>query len=382
MIPVDKVVDVLSGFAFKSSLFNDTGEGLPLVRIRDVGRNSSGTFYTGEYKDEYVLKNGDFIIGMDGDFRLAEWYGGQALLNQRVCKITPKEELINPKYLYYFLPKKLKEIEDRTSFATVKHLSVKGIKAIEIPLPPLEEQKKIAAILDAADQLRQKDQLLIAKYNTLNQSLFLEMFGDVFVNDRRFTKIPLKDVIEKVQIGPFGSQLHKHDYITDGIPLVNPTHIIEKKIVPNNLFTLSKGKYGALPNYHLKTNDIIMARRGEMGRCAIVTEKESNYFCGTGSLYIRPSELLNSWFLLYALSGDSGVSYLEKNSQGVTMMNLNKTIILNLEIGVPPLPLQNQFAERIRAIEVQKQQAQACLVKSQALFHSLLQRAFKGELTA
>jgi len=117
-----------------------------------------------------------------------------------------------------------------------------------------------------------------------------------------------------------------------------------------------------------------------MGRCAIVTEKDEGYFCGTGSLYIRPNRLFNASFLLYALSGDSGVSYLEKNSQGVTMMNLNKSIIMNLEIGIPPITLQNQFAERIQVIEAQKQQAQAALQKSEDLFNSLLQRAFKGEL--
>ena len=82
---------------------------------------------------------------MDGDFRLAIWNGGKALLNQRVCKITPNESVFNSGYMYYMLPKELKRIEDTTSFATVKHLSVKKIKDIKIPLPPLDQQKKIAS---------------------------------------------------------------------------------------------------------------------------------------------------------------------------------------------------------------------------------------------
>ncbi len=105
MISVGEIADILSGYAFKSELFNSIGDGLPLVRIRDVGKDSSKTFYPGEYKENYVLNNGDMIIGMDGDFRLAEWRGGKALLNQRVSKITPKNGKVHSKYLYYVLPR-------------------------------------------------------------------------------------------------------------------------------------------------------------------------------------------------------------------------------------------------------------------------------------
>ncbi len=207
------------------------------------------------------------------------------------------------------------------------------------------------------------------------------MFGDLFQNDKGFVKQPIKELSENVQIGPFGSQLHKHDYINNGIPLINPIHILKSKIVPDQSFTLSREKYESLPNYRLRTNDIIMARRGEMGRCAIVTENENNYFCGTGSSFIRPKKSINPLFLLHALSSKSCKTYLEQNSQGVTMMNLNKKIILNLEIGVPPVSLQNQFTKSIQSIEAQKQLALTSLEKSEALFNSLLQRAFKGELT-
>ncbi len=206
------------------------------------------------------------------------------------------------------------------------------------------------------------------------------MFGDVFVNDKGFTKFTFKDLSEKVQIGPFGSQLHKHDYVDNGIPLVNPIHIVKSKIVPNHSFTLLAEKYESLPNYHLKEGDLIMARRGEMGRCALVSKREDGYFCGTGSLFIRPNDKINSVFFLHVITSDSGKSFLERNAQGVTMMNLNKKIILNTEIGLPPLKLQDKFERAINQIEKQKQQAQASLEQSNQLFNSLLQRAFKGEI--
>src|SRR5690606_1237425 len=115
----------------------------------------------------YLIKKGDFLVGMDGEFRLAEWSGPDSLLNQRVCKLEPDPKYIDRRYFYHVLPAELKRIEDSTSFVTVKHLSVKKIREIDIPLPPLATQKKIAAILDAADAHRQKTKQLLAKYNEL-----------------------------------------------------------------------------------------------------------------------------------------------------------------------------------------------------------------------
>ena len=106
-----KCCKILSGFAFKSSLFNSENKGIPIVRIRDVGETKSNTFYSGSYSEEYVLNNGDIIIGMDGQFKLAIWNGGNALLNQRVCKLTPNNKLIDKRFLSHILPKSLKEID-------------------------------------------------------------------------------------------------------------------------------------------------------------------------------------------------------------------------------------------------------------------------------
>ena len=123
------IIEILSGFAFDSKLFNDN-KGLPLIRIRDIKRSYSETFYSGDFHEKYVVKRGDVLIGMDGEFNIAEWNGINALLNQRVCKIASYDtNIIDKRYLLYFLPMKLREIEDKTSFVTVKHLSVNDIIA-------------------------------------------------------------------------------------------------------------------------------------------------------------------------------------------------------------------------------------------------------------
>lgn len=149
-------VDILSGFAFKSNKFNAEGIGMPLIRIRDVVPGKTATYYDGPYDAQFVVNTGEILIGMDGEFNCARWNGGASLLNQRVCRIKTKNDRLNEAYLFWFLPDALKLIEQQTPFVTVKHLSVKDIRAIRIPMPSVQEQERIAAIFGQADQIRLK----------------------------------------------------------------------------------------------------------------------------------------------------------------------------------------------------------------------------------
>jgi type I restriction enzyme M protein len=150
--------DLQSGFAFDSNLFNEN-DGFPLIRIRDIKTNCTKTKYTGTFKDEFIVKNGDLIIGMDGEFNTCIWQGGNALLNQRVCRLLNFRN-VNRDYVFRIIQKKLKEIENSTFAVTVKHISGKQILDIEIPLPPLPIQEEIVAeiegyqkIIDGARQI-------------------------------------------------------------------------------------------------------------------------------------------------------------------------------------------------------------------------------------
>jgi type I restriction enzyme S subunit len=144
-----ELVRVQNGFAFKSAFFGK--EGMPLIRIRDL-KNGAGsdTRYAGEFSDSYVVKSGDLLIGMDGEFGCFEWRGENALLNQRVCKIEIASKELDRRFFLYGINSYLKEIEARTSFTTVKHLSSKQILDIEFAYPPLTEQNRIVEMLDEA----------------------------------------------------------------------------------------------------------------------------------------------------------------------------------------------------------------------------------------
>ncbi|MCB1132568.1 MAG: restriction endonuclease subunit S, partial [Verrucomicrobiae bacterium] len=160
----------------------------------------------------------------------------------------------------------------------------------------------------------------------------------------------------------------------------NPMHIVAGRIKPGDQ-TVSDAKAKQLKNYRLAHGDVVMGRRGEMGRCAIVLDVEVGMLCGTGSLFVRPvADEFTSLFLASMLSNASMKRHLEGLSQGVTMPNLNRTMIEKLRVPMPPLDLQHRFARIVESVERQKARLRGHLADLDALFASLQHRAFRGEL--
>ena len=145
---LSEVATVQNGFAFKSSLFTN-GEGKPLIRIRDIDKGETENHYLGEFSDEYLVNRGDILIGMDGDFKAARWEGQQGLLNQRVCRVLFESEYYSEDFLFLCLQPYLNAINAETSSITVKHLSSRTVNEIPLPLPPLNEQRRIVAKIEA-----------------------------------------------------------------------------------------------------------------------------------------------------------------------------------------------------------------------------------------
>lgn len=219
------------------------------------------------------------------------------------------------------------------------------------------------------------------------QSLLKAAFTSTTLSDRDtvFKDYILKDVTRKIQIGPFGTQLHKEDYIENGIPLINPMHIQDGKIEANFSYSIKEGKRNSLPNYILEEGDVIMGRRGEMGRCGLVTNKETGWFCGTGSLYFRPlKEKLNSQFLFYYLTSQPIKKYLNDNAGGTTMANLNLKIVNEIPISLPSLKEQQQIVEilesKLTVCDKIEEAISQSLQQAETLKQSILKKAFEGRL--
>lgn len=172
---LDRLANPQAGFAFKANLFNQNGTGLPIIRVRDVGLNAPATYYSGEYRDEFLVARGDWLVAMDGDFRIAMWEAETALLNQRVSRLRFYSNEINRKYVCIALQFELRKLQGVKNYTTVDHLSGLQIADSEIALPPLEEQFRIVAKVDElmalCDQLEAQQQERHKLQNSLRKSI-------------------------------------------------------------------------------------------------------------------------------------------------------------------------------------------------------------------
>jgi type I restriction enzyme S subunit len=159
--------------------------------------------------------------------------------------------------------------------------------------------------------------------------------------------VRLGDLTTEIATGPFGSMIHKSDYVSDGIPLINPSHMIDGKIVHDLSVSVSQRMAKKLSSYRLFENDIVMARRGEMGRCAIVTAESDGFLCGTGSFVLRFIDNIDRQYILNLFKTEYAKEYLGGNSVGTTMTNLNHGILNNMPVLLPPLPEQHRIVARI-----------------------------------
>ena len=155
------------------------------------------------------------------------------------------------------------------------------------------------------------------------------------------------DYAADIATGPFGSALHQSDYVLDGIPLVNPSHMQNSRIVPDRKVTVSEATAAALAVYRMRVGDIVMARRGEVGRAAVVTETESGWLCGTGSFFLRFLKDLSRDYIILLLRCDSVRRYLAGEAVGTTMVNLNHSILKRMPLAIPPLAEQHRIVAKV-----------------------------------
>lgn len=194
------ICDIQYGYAFDSKCFTEDSSYPQLVRIRDVKRGYSETYYSGNYPDEYILSEGDLLIGMDGEFNIARWKCSGALLNQRVCKLTTKVGT-NEEYLRFAMLKSLKEIEQRTAFVTVKHLSAKELNKLELDVPELTKQDKIADTLSRLERVIEARKEELEELDELIKARFVELFGDPIKNPKGWDVVKLSECLERIDNG-------------------------------------------------------------------------------------------------------------------------------------------------------------------------------------
>lgn len=369
-----EVCTIQYGFPFDSAKFSDS-EGVPLIRIRDVVRGYSETFTTEEYKDEFLVHESDLLVGMDGEFNIAKWGKTPALLNQRVCRLMPKTN-IDKGYLFYFMPTALKKIEEKTPFVTVKHLSAKELNKIEIPILPVDEQKKIATVLDKVSDLISCREQQLVKLDELVKARFVEMFGDPVYNEMHWETKRLIDICRTIVDCPHSTP---HYTTKDtGYKCIRTSAVKKNKILWEKVECISKQEYEErIKRKRPEKGDVIYTREGAILGIAAVIDRDYNVALGQRSMLLSPDIYkCTPCFLSMAMNFDFFLGKALGGVSGSASPHINVGDIKALEIIAPPIEIQNQFSTFVERVDQQKQTVQQSLEKLELMKKALMQEYF------
>lgn len=355
-------------------------------------------------RDIVVNSTGDGTLGRVGIYRDKDNPDSFPVVpDSHVTIIRTHSELVG--YVFYGLKYYQSYLEKLGSGSTKQtELSASVIKSLLFPLPPLAEQQRIVArieeLMPLVEEYGKAEERLTAlnaefpdklRKSILQQAIqgklterdpadepASELLKRIRAEKERLFKegkikkgkplppiteeeIPFEipdnwvwvrfaDTINYMSTGPFGSMLHKSDYVSNGIPLVNPANIANSRIVPSERMMVSKETVERLSSYKLQSGYIVMGRRGEMGRCAIVTDAENGWLCGTGSFFMEPSKSVFSEFVILLFATAYAKQHLGGESVGSTMNNLNHTILNKMPVPLPPLAEQQRIVDRVNKL--------------------------------
>jgi type I restriction enzyme S subunit len=320
--------------------------------------------------DDYLYDGETVCIGRKGTINHPLYHDGKIWTVDTLFYTHSFIDVI-PKFIYYaFCNIAWNKYNEATG---VPSLSKETIYKIEISVPSLPAQRRIAAILSAADKVIEQTRQLISKYKSIKQG----MMEDLLKPKEGWKKVRLGEVGEIIT-GPFGSSLHEKDYTKTGTPIVNPQNIVNGRIIPMDKCLVSDETVERLCKFKMNAGDIVIARRGEMGRCAVVEENQEGWLCGTGSFVIKvDSEKIDPIFIQLQLSSDNTKIILENNSIGATMSNLNQGILCELEFLVPDLPEQRRIAKILSGIDRKIEAEEKVLEKYEKIKKGLMEKLLR-----
>lgn len=382
--PLDQVAEIIAGQSPESKYYNDSGDGIPFFQGKaDFTELHPETRYWCT-KPTKLAKPLDILLSVRAPVGPTNICNTEACIGRGLAAIRVRSKL-HYKYLYYYF----KFIEDKLSSqgngSTFSAITTSQIREIQIPLPPLPIQKRIAEILDAADALRKKDQELLKKYDELAQAIFIDMFGDPVKNEKGWEVKKLKVCTSKIGSGatPTGG---KTAYKKSGISLIRSMNVYDFSFKWKDLAFIDEQQADKLKNVEVYEFDILFNITGaSVCRCAMVPRELLPARVNQHVAIIRAKkDVLNPFFLNYLLVADSMKHHLlgVGSGGGAVMEAITKEQLEDLEIITPPIKLQNEFAEKTNYLNNLKIACQSNIDKSSIFFNSSLQKAFSGELVS
>lgn len=338
------ISEIQYGYAFDSKYFTEDSSYPALVRIRDIKRGYSDTYFSGEYPKEYVLSAGDLLVGMDGEFNIAKWKTDGALLNQRVCKLTAKGDT-NEEYLRFAMTKALKEIENRTSFVTVKHLSAKELNKLELDVPSSLNQANIAYTLNKIETIIELRKEELKHLENLIKARFAELFGDCK------NQVSLSDLCSIITDGTH----QPPKFQETGIPFILVSNLSNNTVTYNTEKYIDEETYNELyKRTPVEIGDLLLSTVGSYGHPAVVTEN-TRFLFQRHIAYLKPKkEVVNSLYLHSALLTPEGQRQIEEKVKGIAQKTLNLSEIRKIMVPVPEMKEQNEFVEFVERVNKSK----------------------------
>ena len=392
-IKIGDNIKIISGFPFNSSLFNSDGDGLPLIRIRDLLTSKIETFYKGEYPKEYLIEEGDILVGMDGDFHIVKWKNKtKALLNQRIMHVAQKEGAkININYFYYFLFPFLSDVWEKTTATTVKHLSTYDVSEAEVEFPTFEVQQRIARILSSVDSVLEKNQSAIAKYKAIKQGMLQDFFTrgiDLQTGELRPRYQDAPEMYKESKLGWIPKEWEVKE-LGDVGEVRMCRRVFNNETKDQGEIPFYKiGTFGKEPDAYIskelyesyrqsfsfpKKGDILISAAGTIGR-TIIYDGTPSYFQDSNIVWIdNNGDLISNEYMFQVFQ------MVEYKTEGGTIQRLYNSILKSALFPCPPKPEQQLVKERLKSIDTKLKTEQAYLQKMQSLKKGLMEDLLSGK---
>lgn len=380
-VAIGDVAEILSGNAWKSSLFTNESEGrLPIIRIQNISdRATDFIYWDGVALDKFIIKDGDLLLSLSGNVKLCEWSFGDALLNQRIVKLAPTA-CVDKRYFYWALHRVVAEIEAMARHAVIANVSVTDLKEFQIPLPPLPEQKRIAAILDKADAIRRKRQQAIQLADDFLRAVFLDMFGDPVTNPKGWDEYVLNEIADIRSGVTKGKAVKPEESVTR--PYMRVANVQDGYLDLADVQQITVSKRDA-EKCLLLDGDILLTEggdpdklgRGHVWRGEVEGCLHQNHIF---SVRVNDQGRVRSAFLSAIISSSRGKRYfLKVGKQTTGIATINKSVLSEFVPFIPPVALQDKYLAVVKRIDAVKQSLAEGDV---GLFNSLSQKAFAGQL--
>ena len=386
-VRLKEVCDVIMGQAPKGDTYNSEGIGLPLLAgAGDLGEIEPipSRFTT---KPTRLAKPGDIILCVRATLGRTNWARRTYCLGRGVASLRANSQQLDSRYLWHWIATQGPNLEQQARGSTFRQVTRDTVERLRIPLPPLPEQRRIAAILDNADAVRRKRQQTLDLADQFLRSAFLDMFGDPVTNPKGW---PIKKLSEAfvtdivpTKCGPFGSALRKDEYTDSGVPVLTMNNIAGDSFCLDGCLHITQEKYQDLSTYAVREGDIIISRAGTVGKMCVVPPLDAPAIISTNLIRLSlDGRILEPAFFVALMTYCRGrVGKLRTGNDGsYTFMNTG--VLRGLYLPFPSTSVQADWVQLLSGVRQHKSELLEHQATLQDLSDSLAQRAFRGELIA